>query len=147
MLEISQTRQELLLSPWQQSLKIFCLKGTNQALPVKSFHVDNSIPGMMARLATQPQWRVKTAFHLHQVHLFASRPHPFPRALTTFTHLSSSKTPNPVLPRRRWAARWKPLKVVRAFYGARSIEKDLNPQIFHLSKLSKSKKNKTCERR
>ena len=33
-------------------------------LPVKGLHVDDSIPGMMARLTAQPQWGVKTTFHL-----------------------------------------------------------------------------------
>ena len=76
-----------------------------------------------------------------------SRPRPFAPWLYSLTssipHLSISKTLNPLLPRRRWAARWKPIKVVRALYGAKSIEGDLHQHIFHLSKLSKSKKNRT----
>ena len=33
-------------------------------MPVKGLHVEHSIPGMMARLTAQPQWGVKTTFHL-----------------------------------------------------------------------------------
>ena len=40
-------------------------------LPVKGLHVEDSIPGMMARLTAQPQWGVKTTFHLH--HAVTSR--------------------------------------------------------------------------
>ena len=76
---ISQMRQESLLSPCEQIkghthyfyflnnpyFIVPTLWGSLKYVPVKGLHMDHSIPGMVARLTAQPQWGVKTTFHLN----------------------------------------------------------------------------------